>query len=99
MLNLIFDPWIPVLRQSGRDVIRPDQIADADVLRPDWPRPDLNLACYELLIGLVYLAHPPRASHDRVNPPDADALRLAMEPLAPTGPMTPVEGGTRDQFF
>ena len=83
MLNLISDPWIPVLRRSGRDVIRPDQIAEADVLRPDWPRPDLNLACYELLIGLVYLAHAPKAGDDRVNPPDASALRLAMDPLAP----------------
>ena len=83
MLNLITDPWIPVLRRSGRDVIRPDEIADPDVLRPDWPRPDLNLACYELLIGLVYLAHPPNGSDDRANPPDAAILRLAMEPLAP----------------
>lgn len=83
MLNLISDPWIPVLRRSGRDIIRPDQIAEPDVLRPDWPRPDLNLACYELLIGLVYLAHPPSGSDDRTNPPDAAMLRGAMEPLAP----------------
>lgn len=83
MLNLISDPWIPVLRRSGRDTIRPDQIAEPDVLRPDWPRPDLNLACYELLIGLVYLAHPPSGSDDRTNPPDAAMLRSAMKPLAP----------------
>ena len=83
MLNLISDPWIPVLRRSGRDIIRPDQIAEADVLRPDWPRPDLNLACYELLIGLVYLAHLPKGIDDRANPPSAAALRRAMEPLAP----------------
>ena len=83
MLNLISDPWIPVLRRSGRDVIRPDQIAEADVLRPDWPRPDLNLACYELLIGLVYLAHPPKGIDDSANPPNAAALRWAMAPLAP----------------
>ena len=83
MLNLISDPWIPVLRRSGRDVIRPDQIAEADVLRPDWPRPDLNLACYELLIGLVYLAHPPKGIDDSANPPNAAALRRAMAPLAP----------------
>ena len=83
MLNLITDPWIPVLRRSGRDTIRPDQIAEPDVLRPDWPRPDLNLACYELLIGLVYLAHPPNGSDDRTNPPDAAMLRGAMKPLAP----------------
>ena len=83
MLNLVSDPWIPVLRRSGRDTIRPDQIAEPDVLRPDWPRPDLNLACYELLIGLVYLAHPPNGSDDRVHPPDAATLRAAMKPLAP----------------
>ena len=82
MLNLISDPWIPVLRRSGCDTIRPYQIAEPDVLRPDWPRPDLNLACYELLIGLVYLAHPPNGSDDRANPPDAAMLRAAMKPLA-----------------
>ena len=83
MLNLISDPWIPVLRRSGCDTIRPDQIAEPDVLRPDWPRPDLNLACYELLVGLVYLAHPPKGSDDRAYPPDAAILREAMAPLAP----------------
>ena len=83
MLNLVSDPWIPVLRRSGRGTIRPDQIAENDVLRPDWPRPDLNLACYELLIGLVCLAQPPNGSDDRAHPPDAATLRAAMKPLAP----------------
>ncbi|MDE2691176.1 MAG: type I-E CRISPR-associated protein Cse1/CasA [Acidobacteriota bacterium] len=82
-LNLINDPWIPVHCLSGRRVIRPDQIAEPDVLRPDWPRPDLNLACLELLVGLMYLAHPPRGSDDRANPPEASVLRAALEPLAP----------------
>ncbi len=83
MLNLITDAWIPVRRGSGRDVIRPDQIAEPDVLRPDWARPDLNLACLEFLVGLVYLAHPPQGSDDRENPPDASSLREALTPLAP----------------
>ena len=83
MLNLISDPWIPVVRRGGCDTVRPDQIADPDILRPDWPRPDLNLACLELLIGLTYLAHPPQGGDDRANPPDAAALRRAMQPLAP----------------
>ena len=83
MLNLISDPWIPVLRHSGRDTVRPDQIAEPDILRPDWPRADLNLACLELLIGLVYLAHPPQGGDDRASPPGAAALRQAMEPLSP----------------
>ncbi len=83
MLNLISDSWIPVIRRGGRDTVRPDQIAEADVLRPDWPRPDLNLACLELLVGLTYLAHPPQGGDDRVSPPDAAALRRSMQPLAP----------------
>lgn len=82
-LNLINDAWIPVRCRSGRRVIRPDQIAEPDVLRPDWPRPDLNLACLEFLVGLVYLAHPPQGSDDRQNPPAASPLRKAMAPLAP----------------
>ena len=82
-LNLINDAWIPVRCRSGRRVIRPDQIADPDVLRPDWPRPDLNLACLEFLVGLVYLAHPPQGRDDRANPPEAGVLRGAMAPLAP----------------
>lgn len=88
-LNLIADPWLPVLRASGPDVIRPDQIADADVLRPDWPRPDLNLACLELLIGLVYLAAPPQGVADwRARRPDPQALRNALAPLAPAFNLT-----------
>ena len=88
MLNLIADPWIPVRRRNGdttcQDIIRPDQIAEPDVLFPDWPRADLNLACLELLIGLVYIAAPPVDPSDwRGRKPDAEALRAAMAPLAP----------------
>ena len=72
-----------MLRRSGRDTIRPDQIAEPDVLRPDWPRADLNLACLELLVGLCYLACPPEGSGDRANPPNAAVLRRAMHFLAP----------------
>lgn len=105
MLNLISDPWIPVLRISGPDDIRPDQIAEPDVVRPAWPRPDLNLACLELLIGMVYLACPPKGGDDRSNPPDAAVLRRALERLSPAfdllgdGPrflqdLEPLEGKT-----
>lgn len=83
MLNLISEPWIPVIRRSGRDTIRPDQIAESDVLRPDWPRPDLNLACLELLIGMVYLSHPPDGRMGRTCPPNSATLRRALEPLSP----------------
>ena len=71
-------------RSSGSDVIRPDQIAESDVLFPDWPRADLNLACLELLVGLVYLACPPEnVTHWKTRRPDADALRAALDRLAP----------------
>jgi CRISPR system Cascade subunit CasA len=82
-LNLLADPWIPVLREHGKDTIRPDQIAEAGVIALNWPRPDLNLACMEMLIGLVYLADPPQDTTDwRARKPDAGALRAALAPLA-----------------
>ncbi|PTX40392.1 CRISPR system Cascade subunit CasA [Gemmobacter caeni] len=85
-LNLITDPWIPVLDRTGaRRVIAPWQMADATLLRPDWPRPDLNIACLELLIGLVYLADPPADAEDWEDrqTPDPDRLRARLAPLAP----------------
>lgn len=61
----------------------PDQIAEPGVDRPDWPRPDLNLACLEMLIGLVYLACPPRDVSDwRAHRADPETLRKALAPLA-----------------
>ena len=48
-----------------------------------WPRPDLNLACHELLIGLIYLACPPQ---DEDCPPCTCLIRRPfgrrMAPLA-----------------
>lgn len=84
-LNLISDPWIPVLDRNGnRRAIAPWQMADGVLLRPDWPRPDLNIACLELLIGLVYLADPPVDDEDWEDRqrPDPDRLRARLEPLA-----------------
>lgn len=85
-LNLISDPWIPVLDGSGaRQVIAPWQMADPDLVRPDWPRPDLNIACLELLIGLVYLADPPADDEDWEDRqrPDPERLRAKLASLAP----------------
>ena len=84
-LNLLTDPWIPVLDTDGVPrVIAPWQIADSHLATPDWPRADLNLACYELLIGLVFLADPPR-DHDDWNArvaPEPERLRDALLPYA-----------------
>ncbi len=83
-LNLISDAWIPVSCTTGRRIICPDQIAEPDVLFPDWPRADLNIACLELLIGLVYLADPVEEVEDWAGRhPDPDRLRAALAPLAP----------------
>ena len=63
-LNLITDPWIPSLRDGERVTIRPDQIAEPGITAPAWQRADFNLACLELLIGLVSMADPPRDDAD-----------------------------------
>jgi CRISPR system Cascade subunit CasA len=85
-LNLINDAWIPVIYENGsRRVIAPWQVAEAGVLRPDWPRPDLNIACLELLIGLVALADPPADVEDWDARRSADPARL-RERLAAFAP-------------
>ncbi|MCX7645899.1 MAG: type I-E CRISPR-associated protein Cse1/CasA, partial [Rhodobacteraceae bacterium] len=86
MLNLISDAWIPVRRKDGsRVVIAPWQMADESLAFPDWPRPDLNIACLELLIGLVFIADPPRHAEDWQDrqTPDPDRLRERLAPFAP----------------
>ena len=90
-LNLVSDPWIPVIGGDGqRRIIAPRQIADASLLRPDWPRADVNLACLELLIGLVFLADPPADVEDWQDrqAPDPDRLRQRLAPYAPAFNLT-----------
>ncbi|MFT3691465.1 type I-E CRISPR-associated protein Cse1/CasA [Paenirhodobacter sp.] len=85
-LNLIADPWIPVRCADGsRRIIAPWQMAEPGIETPDWPRPDLNIACLELLIGLVYLADPPADVYDWDNrqTPDPDRLRDRLAGFAP----------------
>ena len=85
-LNLISDPWIPVACADGsRRVIAPWQMAEPGILAPDWPRPDLNIACHELLIGLVYLADPPANERDweRRQSPEPARLRERLAAFAP----------------
>jgi len=86
VLNLIEDSWIPVTCADGsRRVIAPWQMAEAGVERPGWPRADLNLACLELLIGLVFLADPPANNGEwqrRVRP-EPERLRERLARFAP----------------
>lgn len=85
-LNLITDPWIPVVDTGGAArAIAPWQVADAAIARLDWPRADLNIACLELLIGLVFLADPPSDIDDWATrcDPDAGRLRAKLAVFAP----------------
>ena len=80
-LNLVTDPWIPAVRRGEPVTICPGEIASQDIERVDWPRDDLNIACIELLVGLVYLADPPADDGDwesRYKLPDPDRLRDAL---------------------
>ena len=84
MLNLITDRWIPVITASGRRrIISPLEMSDLDVLRPDWPRADLDIACIEFLIGLICLADPPAnlLDWDSRRTPDSARLQSALLPF------------------
>lgn len=86
MLNLLVDPWMPIITTTGgRRIIAPWQMGEADVAAPDWPRPDLNTACIEFLIGLVALADPPASAYDwdARRAPDPARLRDLLAPFAP----------------
>lgn len=88
---MITDPWIPVLDADGvRHVIAPWQMADPALMRPDWPRADLNIACLELLIGLVFLADPPEDMDDWQDrrTPNPERLRAKLAALAPAFNLT-----------
>ena len=85
-LNLLRDPWIPVIRNGRAVDIRPDQIAESDVTGLAWQRPDFNLACLELLIGLISIADPPRDEEEWrhcFGRSDGDRLRNALVPFHP----------------
>jgi CRISPR system Cascade subunit CasA len=92
--NLLVEPVVPVrLRGGGR---RWSTVADlvADVsddgdyaVEPDWPRPDLNIATYEFLIGVLSVSLAPKSDRDwRAHwrkPPTPDELQAAFAPLLP----------------
>ncbi len=89
--NLINEPWIPVVRRSGRrETIAPWQLTtgyEADPITGlDAPRADFNGALIQFLIGLVQTALPPEKGRDwrrRLrSPPSPEELRAAFEPYA-----------------
>lgn len=84
-MNLITDPWIPVIRKDGPDTIRPWQIAEVDnpVLEIKAPRPDFQGALYQLLIGLLQTCFAPEDEEEWLEywnaPPSPEQLRGAFE--------------------
>ena len=60
-MNLITDPWIPVIRKEGKDTIIPWQIAETEnpVMEINAPRPDFQGALYQFLIGLLQTCFAP----------------------------------------
>lgn len=101
-LNLITDHWIPVRLQDGtRQVIAPWQVAEAGVAFPDWPRADLNIACLELLIGLVFMADPPQDRRDWLSrrSPDPQRLKRALEPYGPAFHLLGGPDGSKPRFM
>ena len=88
-MNLLFDPWIPVLRASGQlEDIAPWQITDENdpVVRLGAPRPDFNGALLQFFIGLLQTACTPNNDNDWADwlekPPAPALLKEAFEPFA-----------------
>lgn len=93
-LNLISDPWLPVRRRSGRiETIAPwavnDRVDTDPITSFAWPRPELNAASLELVIGMLATGLPPAGDPDAAwqwgwsDPPAPDVLRARLERLTP----------------
>jgi len=90
-LNLIRDPWIPVVTRSRRRrTIRPAELTldlQADpIVEVGWPRADLRAATLEFLIGLLTTARVPEGNDDWRRwwdePPSPEELAARLDPFA-----------------
>jgi CRISPR system Cascade subunit CasA len=85
--NLLFDPWIPVIRtnQSESNIIAAYEIVKKDILALDAPRADFNAALMQFLIGLLQTTIAPgnpRAWRNLFNqPPSEDELKNKFEEI------------------
>lgn len=88
-MNLLFDPWIPIRRESGKkERIAPWQITDQDdsVISIAAPRPDFNGALMEFLVGLFQTTTAPK-NHDEwvgwlEEPPNPKMLQEKLTPFS-----------------
>lgn len=87
--NLLTTPWLPVSHADGsQSIISPADLTPGDpanpALMPAWPRPDLNIAALEFLIGLFTIAFAPEEEEwgaQYINPPSKTELEAAFAPL------------------
>ncbi|MFK0572397.1 type I-E CRISPR-associated protein Cse1/CasA [Endozoicomonas sp.] len=105
-MNLINDPWIPVLRANGsREKITPWKIAEAEnpVVEIAAPRPDFQGALYQFLIGLLQTAFAPENEDGWQEcwetPPDESEFKTALEKLSPAFELINPEGSAFLQDF
>jgi CRISPR system Cascade subunit CasA len=87
-MNLIEDPWMPVRRKDGsRRHIRPDQLADEEIVAFDAPRPDFNGALAQFAIGLLQTTTPvdsPGAWRELMkSPPSSKTLQEWFSSVVP----------------
>lgn len=86
-MNLITDPWIPVIRKDGADTIMPWQIAEAEnpVIEINAPRPDFQGALYQFLVGLLQTCFAPEDEDEWEERwkklPTKDELKTAFEKM------------------
>jgi CRISPR system Cascade subunit CasA len=91
--NLLTEPLAPFRLASGaqrwlRVAELTAGLPDGDyAVEPDWPRPDFNIATYELLIGLLSVALPPLRDREWrarwADPPAPEELEAALAPFLP----------------
>lgn len=89
-MNLLRDPWIPVLRASGREErIAPWQLTEVSsegaLVALAAPRPDFAGSLAQVLIGLLQSVMTPKDERawrkSFAAPPGPEALQSAFEPL------------------
>ncbi len=87
-MNLLKDPWIPVLRRDGTtELIRPYEITGLIETNPvqilDAARPDFNGSLIQFLIGIIQAVMTPEDEEEWcerfLNPPAEDELQGLME--------------------
>ena len=90
-MNLITDPWIPVIRKDGMDTIMPWQIAEAEnpVIEINASRPDFQGALYQFLIGLLQTCFAPE---------DEDVWKKNWERLPQSGELKAAFEKVEDAF-